>query len=53
LKTLLEYNDKEWMIYTHQNFEFSVEKTSDDILVPVNLNTIIQAFSMFSEKEAI
>lgn len=50
--TSLEYKDKKWKIYTYDNTNFSTENFSDDILVPVDLNTIIRLSSIFSKDEA-
>lgn len=44
--TSLEYKNKKWTIYTYDKTDYSTETTTDDILVPVDLNTIIQELAV-------
>lgn len=49
--TSLEYKNKKWTIYTYDKTDYSTETTTDDILVPVDLNKIIQELAVFSDQE--
>src|SRR5690606_422161 len=46
--TSLEYNNKEWKIYTYDNADYFTENTTEDTLTSADLNNIINSFPVFS-----